>query len=139
MRPTQLSVKPDSAAWRTGLAQDWSPQQIVGRREEQVEKRVVSHPTIYAWIEQDEAREHWESFLRRRGKRPCRSKKLGRSDAARIRNRPQVIERRRRLGDFEGDTVLGPAGTGGLATLVDRKSRFTIIVQVESKDADHVK
>jgi IS30 family transposase len=29
-------------------------------------------------------------------------------------------------------------GTGGLATLVDRKSRFTIIVKVQSKNADHV-
>ncbi len=43
-----------------------------------------------------------------------------------------------RLGDFEGDTVLGPAGTGSMATLVDRKSRFTIVVKVQSKNADHV-
>ena len=49
-----------------------------------------------------------------------------------------MIERRLRLGDFEGDTVLGSAGTGGLATLVDRKSRFTIIAKIQSKDADHV-
>jgi IS30 family transposase len=49
-----------------------------------------------------------------------------------------VIEQRLRLGDFEGDTVLGPPGTGGLATLVDRKSRFTIITKVQSKQADHV-
>ena len=40
--------------------------------------------------------------------------------------------------DFEGDTVLGPPGTGGLATLVDRKSRYTIVVKIQSKDADHV-
>ena len=39
---------------------------------------------------------------------------------------------------FQGDTVLGPAGTGGLATLVDRKARFTIVVKVQSKNADHV-
>jgi IS30 family transposase len=38
----------------------------------------------------------------------------------------------------EGDTVLGPPGTGGLATLVDRKSRFTIILKIQSKQADHV-
>jgi hypothetical protein len=49
-----------------------------------------------------------------------------------------VIERRLRLGDFEGDTVLGPPGTGGLATLVCRKSRLTIIAKVQSKNADHV-
>ena len=128
-----------NAAVRTGLAQQWSPQQIVGRRQKQGgEPRAVSHQTIYAWIQHSEQREHWEACLRRRGKRPCRPKKPGQSEAARIRNRPEVIERRERLGDWECDTVLGPAGTGGLATLVDRRSRFTIMVKIASKDADHV-
>lgn len=122
---------------RSGLAHEWSPQQIVGRLKQQGQ-RSVSHQTIYAWIKQDEDREHWESFLRRRGKRPYRRKNAGPPDAARIRNRPAEIEQRRRLGDFEGDTVLGPPGTGGLATLVDRKSRYTIIEKIRSKDADHV-
>ena len=43
-----------------------------------------------------------------------------------------------RIGDFEGDTVRDPPGSGGLATLVDRKSRYTIIVKIRCKDADHV-
>ena len=34
--------------------------------------------------------------------------------------------------------MLGPPGTGGLVTLVDRKSRYTIIAKIQSKDADHV-
>jgi len=99
----------------------------------------VSPQTIYDWIRQDEHREHWETFLRRRGKRPGRSANAASTaDAARIRDRPKVIEVRLRLGDFEGDTVLGPPGTGGLATLVCRKSRLTIVVKVHSKNADHV-
>ena len=122
-----------------GLSQEWAPQQIEGRMKEQSCNRSVSHPTIYAWIKQDEHREVWESQLRRRGKRPSRRKTTSLTgDAARIRNRPEVIEQRLRVGDFEGDTVLGPAGTGGLATLVDRKSRFTIMVKVQSKNSDHV-
>jgi len=122
---------------RSGLTHEWSPQQISGRLKQQG-VRSVSHQTIYAWIKRDEDREHWESFLRRRGKRPYRRKNTGPPDAARIRNRPAEIEQRRRLGDFEGDTVLGPPGTGGLATLVDRKSRYTIIEKIRSKDANHV-
>ena len=125
-------------AVRSELTQEWSPEQIAGRLKQQTGERSVSHQTIYAWIKQDEHRDHWESFLRRRGKRPYRRKNTGPPDAARIRNRPEVIEQRLRLGDFEGDTVLGPPGTGGVATLVDRKSRFTIIIKVRSKDADHV-
>jgi IS30 family transposase len=126
---------------RAGLAQEWAPEQIAGRMKQQFPDRSegrVSPQTIYTWIKQDESRAHWEARLRRRGKRPYRRKAALRDDAARIKNRPEVIEQRLRLGDFEGDTVLGPPGTGGLATLVDRKSRFTIIVKIQSKDADHV-
>lgn len=123
---------------RAGLAQNWAPEQIVGRMQQQDADDRVSPPMIYAWIKQDENREHWESFLRRRGKRPGRRKHSTSDDVTRIDQRPEVIEQRLRLGDFEGDTVLGPAGTGGLATLVDRKSRFTIVVKVQSKNADHV-
>ena len=130
-----------NAATRRGLAQDWSPEQIAGRLEQEhpdEPERRVSAQTIYHWIEQDADCEHWRSHLRRRGKRSCRRKQAETSPAARIANRPEVIEERLRLGDFEGDTVLGPPGTGGLATLVDRKSRYTIVLKVQSKLADHV-
>ena len=60
-----------NAAVRTGLAQQWSPQQIVGRRQKQREPRSVSHQTIYAWIQHSEQREHWEACLRRRARRTC--------------------------------------------------------------------
>jgi len=127
---------------RSGLAQDWAPEQITGRMEQESPDRPdrrVSPQTIYSWIKEDPDREHWDSHLRRRGKRPQRRRNAATTaDAARIANRPEVIEQRLRLGDFEGDTVLGPPGTGGLATLVDRQSRFTIIVKIRSKDADHV-
>jgi IS30 family transposase len=128
-----------NATVRDRLTHEWAPQQIAGRMRQQDSDRCVSAQTIYAWIEQDEHREHWESFLRRRGKRANSRKNAAfTGDAARIDQRPEVIEERLRLGDFEGDTVLGPPGTGGLATLVDRKSRFAIIVKVQSKNADHV-
>ena len=128
-------------AVRCSLVQNWSPEQIAGAQKRAYPKeprRQVSARTIYTWIEQDQHREHWKSYLRRRGKRPCRRKNPAPCAAARIRNRPEVIERRLRLGDFEGDTVLGPVGTGGIVTLVCRRSRFTIITKIQSKDADHV-
>jgi IS30 family transposase len=143
-RPLVLKMEDPqiNQAVRAGLAQDWAPEQITGRMKQKYPDcpdRHVSPQTIYHWIKQHEDREHWESHLRRRGKRPCRRKNASTTgDAARIANRPDVIEQRLRLGDFEGDTVLGPPGTGGLATLVDRQSRFTIVVKIQSKSADHV-
>jgi len=80
-----------------------------------------------------------ESFLR-----PARKAALSpqnaahTSCAARIDQRPEVIEQRLRLGGLRGRHGAGPPGTGGLATLVDRKSRYTIVVKIQSKDADHV-
>ena len=62
-----------NAAVRRSLAQEWSPEQIEGaqkRAHPDEPDRQVSARTIYTWIEQDEHREHWKSFLRRRGKRP---------------------------------------------------------------------
>lgn len=127
---------------RSGLAQLWSPEQIAGRLKREAlddRRRCVSAPTIYAWIRHSPDRPHWEACLRRRGRRPPRRKNATTTgDAARIAERPEVIEQRGRLGDFEGDTVLGPPGTGGVATLVDRRSRYSILVKVQSKQADHV-
>jgi len=133
----RMDVPEINAMVRRGLTHEWSPEQIAGRMQQQDSNRRVSAQTIYAWIERDEDREHWKSFLRRRGKRPFRPKNAD-PMGARIAGRPEVIEERLRLGDFEGDTVLGPAGTGGLATLVDRKSRLTIVAKIQSKNADHV-
>ena len=126
-------------AVRDGLAHYWSPEQIEGRlkRGDTEVDTSVSARTIYFWIAHDDDREHWKQFLRRRGRRPNRRKKPD-GIGAPIKDRPEVIEERLRLGDFEGDTVLGPPGTGGLATLVDRKSRYTIIVKIQRKEADHV-
>lgn len=132
--------KPEiNEAVRHGLAQYWSPEQIAGRLqlEESDHHRPISARSIYTWIEGDAHCGHWRSFQRRRGRRRFRRKKPERIGAP-LTQRPDVIEARLRLGDLEGDTVLGPVGTGGLATLVDRKSRYTIVVKIQSKDADHV-
>ncbi len=74
-----------------------------------------------------------------RGKRRWRLEKHGSGGRRAVAIVPSVIEEATAAGnDFEGDTVLGPPGTGGLATLVCRKSRLTIVVKVRSKNADHV-
>src|SRR3990170_3125986 len=131
-----------NAAVRRGLAQGWSPEQIAGRlRKEHPDDPAwhLSAQTIYTWIAADPQREHWESFLRRRGKRPFRRRKPSENPArAHLADRPEVIQERSRLGDFEGDTVLGPPGIGGLVTLVDRRSRFTLLAKIASKDATRV-
>jgi len=43
-----------------------------------------------------------------------------------IEHRPAVVDKRRRIGDWEGDTVIGQGHQGVLVTLAERKSRYTL-------------
>jgi IS30 family transposase len=116
---------------RDKLKQCWSPDQIAGRAALvfRDRRRRVSRQTIYTWIHAQAARgRRWERFLRRRGKKRVDGEQRGKlPDAASIAGRPKIVERRGRRGDWEGDTVHGVAGQGGLVTLVDRKSRLVLI------------
>jgi IS30 family transposase len=126
---------------RHGLTHYWSPQQIAGRLKYEFPddpQRHVSAQTIYDWIAHHPQQPHWRQFLRRRGCRRRRPASENAAQASRIDLRPAVVETRGRLGDFEGDTVLGPPGTGGLVTLVDRQSRLTLVSKIHHKEAEHV-
>jgi len=126
---------------RQGLAQRWSPEQIAGRSRRDCQRqprRWVSHTTIYRWIAGDGDRQHWESLLRfgRQRRQPeTRGKLPARADIA---GRPAVVEARRRFGDWEGDTVVGKQGRGGLVTLVERKSGFALVTKVQRLKARNV-
>jgi IS30 family transposase len=139
----KMDFRPLNEAVRSGVTRCMAPAQIAGRL--QIEFKTdsrfhISRQTIYRWIERDPDCRHWRSFLRHRGKRRWRRRKNAASKAQRCQmpDRPQVINQRRRLGDYEGDTVLGQLGTGGLITIVDRKSRYTMIEKVKTKTADRV-
>jgi IS30 family transposase len=51
-------------------------------------------------------------------------------DRRMIDQRPKVANQRRRVGDWESDTLEGRKGSGFIATHVDRKSRYTVAVKV---------
>lgn len=52
-----------------------------------------------------------------------------------IEQRPSIVDERSRMGDWEGDTVIGKDHKGGLITLVERQSRYTLAVHVQTKEA----
>lgn len=119
------------------LEEGWSPEQIKGR-----ESLKVSVNTIYRAVKSGrlsfEARRH----LRRKGK-PYRRKTRqdGRGhlkDTVSIELRPREVERRLDIGDWEVDTVLGKPGSGGLVTVVDRKTHLLLAAKIEDKTASAV-
>jgi IS30 family transposase len=123
----------------------WSPQQISGRLKlEGAEQRMqISHETIYQFII-GAAKEgiHYEGFLRqchRRHTYGWRGKKRFKRirDFKRITERPAVVAERSRVGDWESDTVRGPCcNQPGIATHVERKTRYLIAVKLESRKAE---
>jgi IS30 family transposase len=117
-------------AVQDGLIQLWSPDEISGRQHQrfpQQRERHVSASTVYRWIKRQGAkRTHWQQYLRRRGRRPYPPRKPAKPRAKPIRDRPRIIEQRRRLGDFEGDLLLGRTGTGPPRRTHAGRSSFTI-------------
>ncbi len=128
------------------LAEDWSPEQISGWLKvaypEREEMR-ASHETIYRSLfiqARGVLSKELTSHLRRR----CtmrRSKKAGTAgqqrgqirDAVSIRQRPAEAEDRAVPGHWEGDLIAGARNTH-VATLVERHSRFVVLVKVPGKD-----
>jgi IS30 family transposase len=100
----------------------------------------LSHQSIYRWIDAQKAQgKKWERYLKFKGKPKNKRSNEGRlPNATPIEGRPKCAEERKRIGDFEGDTVHGLVGRGGVVTLVDRKSRYTLIAQVLNLKADTV-
>jgi len=83
------------------------------------------------WQDKRDGDNLWRS-LRRRGKRYNKraGKNAGRGlipNRIDISERPAIVARKARLGDWEGDTVVSAGHNGGLLTLVERKSKLTKI------------
>ena len=53
-----------------------------------------------------------------------------------IDERPEVVEARSRIGDWEADTVIGKLGGAVLVTLVERRSRLSLIALAPNKTAE---
>lgn len=129
----------------------WSPEQISGWPRVEYSRRKsmhVSHETIYKSIYVRSKGIIHHSFSKHlRRSRPMRHRRFHRRSGDRsftnivngisIHERSKNIENRKSLGHWEGDSVSGSKNTH-IATLVDRKSRFTIIFKLAGKDSESV-
>ena len=147
----KLAVHPTLAARVADkLQQQWSPQQIAGwlmRTYPDDATCQVSHATIYRtlFIQSRGAlkKELLEHLRRTRGMRRSRhhtqkTAEHGRiSDTVSIRERPADIEDRAVPGHWEGDLLCG-SGNSQIATLVERSTRYVMLVKVDRKDTKTV-
>ena len=121
----------------------WSPEQICGYLRER--GLFISHESIYQHILKDKkVGGSLYKFLRCQRKRKKRYGTSRFDKRGQIKNRvsidkrPKIVDKKSRIGDLEGDLMIGGNHKGALVTLVDRCSKKTRIVKIESKRSEAV-
>jgi IS30 family transposase len=125
------------------IGQQWSPEQIRGRLKLEGQPS-VSHERIYQHIYRDKRaggnlhlnlrcqkkrRKRYGSYDRR-GQLPARTS---------IDERPAIVDRKIRLGDWEADTIIGQQHRDALLSLVERKSKLARLAKVRRNTSEAVR
>jgi IS30 family transposase len=132
---------------REKLALQWSPDQISNTMllASEYTGHPVSHERIYLYIWEDKRNggslyKHLrigkkDKYRKRYGKHDYRGKIPNRKD---IDDRPGIVDRKERTGDWEADLVVGSKMSGYLVTLVERATKATLIGFVDQKTVPEV-
>jgi IS30 family transposase len=122
----------------------WSPEQIAGRWNRNHKRKHIGKDTIYKFIYQK--RKDLVSYLRcqkgkyrRRYGTRIREKQREALKKRRIDQRPEIVETRQRLGDWEGDTMLGKDRKPAILTHSERKSGLFLADKLERATAEMTK
>lgn len=123
------------------LAVKWSPGQISRWLRRRWPRRLawhVCHETIYEAVYRSlivvadpETLRTGRTYRRRRGRGRSREGSLKQSTNLKpIHARPAAVESRRQVGHWEGDLIIGAGLRSAIGTLVERKTRFTMLVHL---------
>lgn len=153
-RPRPVWIQTRSEVWDqvvVWLKQWWSPEQIAASlRHEHPDDPYwwVSHESIYhaVYVQAKGALKAELAACLRRGRtrrKPRsvveeRQSREGICDMVMISQRPPEVEDRAVPGHWEGDLIPGKGNRTFVATLVERQSRFGLLIKIDSKDAAHV-
>lgn len=132
------------------LKKRWSPEQIAGTIEAEIGEK-ISHEAIYQFVYHQIHRngygyvkpgcEDLRMYLRRKKKRRTkkgfrRCQRVFRPKGVSISERPAIVEQRKRLGDWESDTVESIIHKPGINTLVERKTGLVFITKLRDKTSE---
>jgi IS30 family transposase len=150
----RMTEKRKNKARRRITPEDWSIIESYLRKEfspEQTSHWVlnyygiqVSHEWIYQYIWEDK-KNGGQLYKHLRRKKKYRKRGANGDNRGKIphqkciEERPALVEKRERIGDWEADTIIGKGMKGAIVTLVDRKSRFLRMGLVEQRTKEAVK
>jgi len=123
------------------LCDDQSPEAISGRlKYQEKDLPYVSKNTIYDFLDSPYGKLIKEKRIKKRIKYRKKKFKINKlKDRKFIDKRPEIVEKRERTGDVEGDFIVsGKSGKGYLLVLVDRKTRYVFIEQILEVTVDNV-
>jgi IS30 family transposase len=150
-KPTVFDLRPRLAAWvESKLELEWSPQQISTMLDLEFvddDEMSVSHETIYQALfvqgkgglrKELAACLRTQRTVRRAHGTGSRARNGGIANKVMISDRPAEVEDRAVPGHWEGDLIVGKNGRSQIATLVERSTRFVMLVKIDNKTAEHV-
>lgn len=121
----------------------YSPEQIAGRcKLNQIS--MISHELLYGWIWKDKKKGgELHTYLRRQGRKYRKRKNKNQDrgwikDRVDISNRPKIVEKKKRFGDLEIDTVIGKNKSGVILTINDRATGKLWTMKLPNKEAKYV-
>ena len=125
------------------LRQDWSPEQVSGRLKKEQGIR-ISHEWIYQHVLDDKRAggdlyKHLRCQKKRRKRYGTYDRRGQLPNCRSIEERPTVVNARKRLGDWEVDTLIGKQQKHAILTLTERKSRFTVLGKMSRRTAGAVR
>jgi IS30 family transposase len=131
-----------AATWQTVerlLGQDWSPQQITGRLRLECQPN-VSPERIYLYIYADQRRggtlhQHLRSQKKQRRRYRGYQRRGQIPNRVSIEERPAIVDRKKRIGDWEGDLIVGAQRKSALFTATERKSKLELLCKLANKSA----
>jgi IS30 family transposase len=148
-KPCRLATRPALCACvEAKLRLRWAPEQIAAwltRTYPETPDMHVSHETIYRTLfvqSRGALKRELLHYLRRRGRmrrplRPADAPGGALADGLSIRERPASVQDRALPGHWEGDLLQGTPDTQ-IATLVERRSRYVLLVRLPTKAAPAV-
>jgi len=129
------------------LREDWSPEQIAGRLQEnpppEIAGKTISYEGIYQYIYDGEG-QYGDLYTHLRTRRPKRRKKCGRRKKVKttIRNRvsiddrPEVVKEKKRFGDWETDSMIFSKQKSIISGQYEKKSQLCRITKLPNKTAE---
>jgi len=126
------------------LKKGWSPEQVMGRIMFELDQKPFCFTTIYNNINPDKElskllpRKH-NKYRRRKDGNIRKKEREDLNPKRSIDKRPKYIEKRKSVGHWEGDTIIGKERTARILTHVERKSGYLMADILYEVTADQIK